>query len=127
MCAACTSGSDAPNLQPVITPTPIMTQIFTGVVPVGGSLSNNFPVTAGGPVNVTLTAAGPPSNIVMGLALGTPLGSTCQPNPTATTSTAAGIIPQLSGTLGQGAYCVEIADIGQATGPVTFSITITHP
>ena len=52
---------------------PLTSQTFTGTVDVGGSSSNTtFVVAQSGEVDVTVTALGPPSNIIMGLAIGIP-------------------------------------------------------
>ena len=53
---------------------------FGGTVPVLGSSVTNFTVAISGNVTVTLTAAGPPPNITMGMFVGNPAAtgsSTC--------------------------------------------------
>jgi len=103
------------------------TETFTGTVQTAGSDSHDFTVSQTGQVDVTLTAAGPPSTIVMGLGVGLPAGSTCAPFAGASTSAQAGATAQLSGTISPGVLCVEIRDIGNQTAPVAYTITITHP
>jgi hypothetical protein len=107
----------------------VTTENFTGVVQIGGTNVHNFTVTAPGTVSVTMTAAGPPATITMGLGVGNPnasgqciflTGGTTQAVASTTT-------PQLSGTLtASGAYCVAIGDIGNANGPISYSITVSH-
>jgi hypothetical protein len=107
----------------------VTTETFTGVVQPGSFKIHTFTVTTPGTVSVTMTAAGPPPTIQMGLGIGNPdasgnciflSGGTTQAAANATT-------PQLSGTLtASGAYCVEIADIGNAAGPITYSIAVSH-
>ena len=69
--AACggASGDNSTITAPTGT---LVTDTFTGTVPVGGLDFHNFTVTTGGTVNATLVAAGPPPTITMGFAIGTP-------------------------------------------------------
>jgi hypothetical protein len=79
-------------------------------------------------LDVTLTAAGPPSTIFMGLGIGTLSGSTCVFLSGATANVQAGTTPQLSGaSIAAGAYCVEVYDIGNEASPVTYALTVVHP
>jgi hypothetical protein len=66
-------NSDSSSNGGVTGPTvPLTSQTFTGTVDVGGSSSNTtFVVAQSGEVDVTVTALGPPSNVIMGLAIGT--------------------------------------------------------
>jgi len=124
--AACGGSSSSPSVLPAAT---VTTETFTGTVQIGGTNVHNFTVTAPGTVNVTMTAAGPPPTITMGLGVGNPnasgqciflTGGTTQAAASATT-------PQLSGTLSaSGSYCVAIGDIGNANGPIAYSITVSH-
>ena len=67
--AAC-GGASGDN-SAITAPTGTMvTDTFTGTVPVGGLDFHNFTVTTGGTVNATLVAAGPPPTITMGFAIG---------------------------------------------------------
>ena len=114
-----------------ITGTPV-TETFTGTVVVAGSDIHSFVVNVSGTVNVTLTAAGPPATIPMGLGVGSPTTSNgslaCSLLTGATTSTPAGTTPQLSGTLTAGPYCVAVFDNGSGvqTAPVTYTVTVFH-
>jgi len=108
----------------------VVTETFTGTVQIGGTNTHNFTVTTPGTVNITMTAAGPPPTITMGLGVGNPnaagqcifLSGGVRNDAVASAST-----PQLSGTLtASGAYCVAIGDIGNAAGPITYSITVSH-
>jgi hypothetical protein len=126
LAAACGGSSTSPSV--VTPPTTVTTETFTGVVPVGGLKIHTFTVTAPGTISVTMTAAGPPPTITMGLGLGNPDASgNCiliATNPSAIASTTT---PHLSGTLtSSGAYCVEIVDVGNAAGPITYSIAVSH-
>ena len=103
---ACT-GSSTP-VAATTTPTVARsTDTFSGTVPVRGSAFNNFTVVATGLVEVTLTAAGPPSTIAMGLGVGTQNGSSCAVVAGSPVNTPAGSAVQLSGILSAGALCVS--------------------
>jgi hypothetical protein len=123
--AACT-GSNSPTAT-VATPTaPTSTETFPGTVQVGGVSFSPFNVSQAGTVTVTLTAAGPPSTIWMGLGIGTPSATTCAVIQADSTITQAGATAQLSGTLTAGSYCVQVYDIGNQVAPVTYSVTVAH-
>jgi len=118
-------GSSTPNfVQP--TPTQI-TENFTGTVAVQGADVHNFTVTADSqPLTVTLTAAGPPTTIFMGIGVGTPSGATCALVTNGSTVAPAGTTAQISGTIAAGSYCLSIFDVGNQTGPITYAVTVTH-
>lgn len=107
--------------------TPRTTDTFTGVVPIAGSAFHSFTVSQTGQVDATLTSAGPPSTIVMGLTIGAAADSKCVGFAGASAIGPAGTAPQLSRTLSPGTDCVEVHDIGNETAPVTYTITVTHP
>jgi hypothetical protein len=125
--SACTSSE--PSTAPTITSTtttPAATETFTGTVPVAGRDFHSFNVLAG-PLTVTLTTAGPPATITMGLGIGAPTDTTCTLFSGGSTNTPAGTTAQLSGTINSaGPLCVEIYDIGNQSGPVAYSVTVIH-
>ena len=126
---ACTgNGSTGSNLVPtVITGTPV-TETFSGTVPVGVGNSDihTFTVTLSGDVAVTMTAAGPPPTISMGVGVGSMSGSTCSLLSGGSGTFQAGTSTQLSGIIAQGAYCVVVFDVGNASVPVSYTVTVTH-
>jgi len=126
---ACNSGSSTSSTLPPVAATPIYTtDTFTGTVQVGSSDVKSFTVTISGTVTVTLVAAGPPPTISMGLLIGTPAtagSSTCLALTGGTFTLAAGTTP-VTGTLTPAAYCVQIFDVGNQTGPVTYTLTVNH-
>lgn len=128
--AACITGSE--NGPMPVTPPPT-TESFMGTVQVGSSDSNVFNVLYAGQVSITLTAAGPPPTITMGLAVGQPAAAgspVCTPlgGTGASVQTAAGPNPQIQGTVqAAGIYCVKVSDIGQETAPITYAVTVIHP
>ncbi len=127
----CMSGGNNGNgLIPVPGTPPQKTEVFSGTVAVGGSSYFAFTVANVGDLSVTMTSAGPPSTVVMGIGLGLGTATTCQLQ--IAKNAAAGDAPQIaasqvpaSSSLGT-SYCVGIGDVGNATGPVTFSITVIH-
>jgi hypothetical protein len=123
--AACSGSDSAPSVTtPAATTT---TETFTGTVqPNFGVDFHPFTVAQTGTVSVTLTAAGPPATIFMGLGIGTPSASTCAVISTDSTIAPAGATAQLSGTVSAGSYCVQVYDVGNETAPVTYSVTVAH-
>ena len=75
---------------------------------------------------MTLTAAGPPATIYMGLGVGTPVSGACQLLSGGYTVTQAGTTAQLSGTINAGTFCVMVYDAGNMVAPVTYAVTVTH-
>jgi hypothetical protein len=103
------------------------TDNFSGTVPVAGSAFHSFRVTQTGTTEVTLTAAGPPSTIVMGVALGTVDDSGCTRLIGSSVNAPAGSMPQTAGLTTAGTLCVQIRDVGNQTAPVAYTVTVTHP
>lgn len=124
--AACdNSGSTTPTS---LTPTPtVTTEMFTGSVDVGGSDVHPFNVAlSGAPVNVILTAAGPPATIFMGLGVGSYSNTACTLLTGGSVVTPAGTAAQLSGTVLAGSYCVMVYDVGNQVAQITYGVTVTH-
>jgi hypothetical protein len=104
------------------------TDTYSGTVAVKSLDTHGIPVTQQGQVDVTLTVAGPPSTIVMGLGVGTlDASSNCVLVTGGTTTTAAGTSPQLSGIFTAGNICIQVRDIGNATAPVSYTVSVLHP
>ena len=96
------------------------------VVPQGSSFYS-FTVTTAGTVSVSLSSLmantiGPASTAVVRLGLGVPLGTGC--SVTSSVDTAAGLTTQLTVPVNPDVYCVNIADIGNLTAPMNFTIRI---
>ena len=119
-------GNDLPAVTATAPSPTTTTDTFQGAVPVGGVSVSPFTMAQTGAVAVTLTAAGPPPTIFMGLGVGNPSGSTCVLLSGGTTITQAGTTAQLSGTLTAGAYCVQVYDVGNQSAPVTYAVTVVH-
>jgi hypothetical protein len=120
--AACTSNNSTGPAEPS---GPLVTETFTGTIAPQGSAFHVFELSRVSNVYVVLMSAGPPANISMGLAVGTPGGRTgCAAIRTVTT--AAGTTAQLSGTADPGQYCIQIFDVGNVSAPVAYTIAVVH-
>ena len=112
---------------PTLPSTAPVTETFENQFGVQGSASRSFVVSETGTVSVTLTAAGPPSDVALGIGVGIPrsTGSGCSlsRSVTATAATA----PHLIVTAEPGTYCVHVFDVGALTGDVRFSVSVLHP
>jgi len=130
--SAC-SSSDSSSGSSFTLPTPVVTDTFSGTVDVGGFDFHSFTVGSTGTLSVTLTAAGPPPTIFMGLGVGTPVAATasapasCPLLANASLPTPAGTTAQLSGTIGPGTYCVSVYDVGNQTAQIAYTVTVSHP
>jgi hypothetical protein len=125
--AGCTNGGT--SLPASATPAaPVAsTETFTGTVNVAGNDFHPFTVTTSNlSLAVTLTEAGPPSTIFMGLGVGVYSGTTCTLISTGYLTTQAATTAQLSGTITAGAYCVMVFDVGNQSAPVTYTAVVTH-
>ncbi len=105
-----------------------VTDTFTGTVQPMSSDAHNFTVAAAGQVGITLTAAGPPPTIFMGLGIGTVSATdgSCVVAASLTATIQASPNP-LYATLGAGTYCVSVFDVGNQTAPVDYTVTVQHP
>ena len=124
---ACGGSSSSSSSSLTAPSTPPTSETFTGTVPVGGNDIHPFNILlSGGQVNITLTQAGPPSTIYMGLGIGTWTSPTCTLLTGGIANTPAAATAQLSGTTSAGSYCISVYDIGNQTADVTYSVTVTH-
>jgi hypothetical protein len=122
--AGCGSSSTPAAATPTVART---TDTFTGTVAVGGDDFHSFPISATGPIDVTLTAATPPSTIVMTISIGMPADGKCVALAGASSQTPPGSAPQLSGIATPGTLCVNVHDSGNESAPVGYTVTVTHP
>ena len=128
-CAAfggCDNTTTTPAPTPL--PLPLIKETFPGTLAPGASAFHSFTVVQAGEVDITLTAAGPPPTITMGLAVGVPNTTTgaCDLIPGASVNAQASQFSQLLGSASPGALCVKISDIGNQTGPITYTIVVEH-
>lgn len=121
---ACSNNPTTPT-----TPTGPSTEIFAGTLPVQGSGFFSFTVGTAGQVSITLasltaTKPGPALSSVMGLGVGSPLGTDC--SMTNSVAAAPALTAQLVNSLTPAIYCTRIYDLGNLTAPVNFTIRIVH-
>jgi hypothetical protein len=103
-------------------------ETFGGTLPVGGSRFYSFTVPKSGLITLTLVGLkqdGVDTTTQVLLSLGAPRGTDCP----AVEARVAGVdvVPQVVLQPDPGVYCARIADSGQLTGPVEFSINIVRP
>jgi hypothetical protein len=129
LAAGCGSTSGDSSLLPSAPSSAVqVNDNFLGSVAVGSSDIHSFAVTsAGQPVTITLTAAGPPATIFMGVGVGlTTTDGVCSFFSQASVVTQAGASPALSGTIAAGTYCVAVFDAGNQTASVDYALTVSH-
>jgi hypothetical protein len=136
--AACDNSSSTTS--PTTTPN-TTTYTLSGTVPaavngVPQASSNPFTVgQSGGTVSVTLTSAVETlpggilnPSVVMGIAVGSPSGSTCVlPAGSTVQLFSAGASSAISGTLNPGNYCIQVSDVTIQVGPVAYAVVVVSP
>jgi hypothetical protein len=110
------------------TPDPVITtDTFSGTLTVNGSQTHPVFTGATGPVTATITSLGEAPPAKVGFSLGTlSVAGVCTvvlKNDNAVATSA------LTGTVStlQGSLCVSIYDTGAMTGPLDYSLTVSHP
>jgi hypothetical protein len=108
----------------------ITTQVFQGVLPVGGSRFYSFTVTQGGTASFMLASISSPGSgvavqTVLGLGTGVPAGTGCAVSESITTS--ASLRSQFTRSLTPGIYCVNVWDVGNLASTVNFAVRFEHP
>lgn len=123
--AAC-SGVETPTSATATATSPVSVTYSTTFAPLGGA-ARLFTASRAGVVSVTLTAAGPPSTVALGLGVGIPRsdGGGCLLSQSVITP--AGPAAQLSTSVDAGDYCVKLFDGGTLTELVTVTVALTHP
>lgn len=125
--AGCSNSDDTSTTLPTAPSSPLVTENFSGTVQVGSNDSKPFTVTSDGfQITVDMTSAGPPATIAMGIGVGTFVGGTCQLSSGGFITAAAGSTPQLTGTIAAGQYCLMIYDVGNQSGPITYTVVVNH-
>ena|SRR5687767_9051548 len=117
----------------------VITEVLTGTVapPVDAVRQVAFKTytvgQGGGPVEITLSSAvltrpdgSVQATVQMGLGAGTPVNGACVVPAGAYVVATPGTTPHLVGNLPAGTYCVQVSDVTNQVGPVTFSVTVTH-
>jgi hypothetical protein len=111
------------------TPTPPVTETFSGTVNQNGATTHNFSTQSSGTVTATLSTLAPDSAAVIGLSLGTWNASTssCQLVITNDRATQGSVVS--GGVSSFGSLCVRVYDVGSITAaqPFAYEITVVHP
>jgi hypothetical protein len=136
--SALACGGDSSNSTLPTTPTNAVSDTLVGTVgaPINSTLqtaSNPFNSGAG-TVSVTLTSAVESmpdgtklANVVMGVGIGTPSGSSCTLTANAFTTAQPSSTVVLSGTVAAGTYCIQMSDVTNQLGPVSYAVVVNHP
>lgn len=137
--AGCSSSPTSPSTASTTSTATLVNDVFTGTVgqPVGGVMQssfNPFTVTTGNsPILVTLTSAVETfpdgsllPTVTMGLAIGNLASGVCTPIANAFTTAQGSSTAQLGGTIGAGAYCVQVSDVSNQLGPVAYAVAVSH-
>jgi hypothetical protein len=128
--SACATTTDptASSSTPAAPTTPVITENFSGTVAVGGHDFQTFTVTANNAnITLALTSVGPPATIAEGFGIGQPVAGSCQLLSNGFGTVNASTTPQLGPALiSNGTYCVMVYDVGNQTGPVTYTVVVTH-
>jgi hypothetical protein len=115
-------GDSTPPTTPDPPPDPT-TETFSGVLTVNGA--QTFPFASNpGSVTAIMAALEPDALAVIGMAIGTWSGTTCQ---IILANDAASANAVVTGAVNaQGTLCARVYDVGRITEPVTFSVTVQH-
>ena len=105
------------------TPGPVVTDTFTGTLDQGSSAVFSFTVATASSVTITLVSLAPQSTITTGIALGTPATTGCSVTGSQENVKVGAPLPT---TLNPGIYCLVFYDLGNLTGPNTFTLTVQH-
>jgi hypothetical protein len=136
--ASLACGGDSSDSTLPTTPTTGVSDTLVGTVaaPINGALQsavNTFSSQAG-TVGVTLTSAvetlpdgSKLANVVMGLGIGTPSGSSCTLMSNSFTTAQPSSTVVLSGTVAAGTYCIQLTDVTNQLGPVAYAVVVSHP
>ncbi len=128
--AACDTTDPTLTATTPSSPTNPTVENFNGNVAVGSADSHSFSILLnGGTLSVTLTSAGPPANVTVGLGVGTLSAGVCTPFQNTAVAVTASTTPQISGVANAGSYCVTVFDIGGTSalpGPISYSVSVSH-
>ena len=127
--AACGGSDNSTSAAPSVVVGP-QTELFEGTLARGGSAFYSFTVQDKGDTTVMLasvatsTAPGTSTNVVLGMGIGSPLGTDC----VVTTSVLGfpALQSPLVSNLTAGIYCVRVYDVGNLNSAVNFAIRIVH-
>ena len=124
-------GDDPTPTTPTTTSELRGTETFGATLNPGQSQFYSFTTISPGTTDITLVSLRPAGNAsatlspVVGLGLGTPQATDCALS--SATTTVPGLKTQVSVATNISTYCVKIADIGNLSGAVDYTIRVVHP
>lgn len=117
-------GCGSSNSTPTTPTSGHAVETFNGTLQPLGTNVHDFTIGITGEVTVTLTSAGPPPNITLGVGIGTPNGAVC--SLIQAQSVSAANIAQITGQADPGSYCISVYDTGTLTAPVNYTVVVSH-
>lgn len=104
------------------------TETFSGSFAQGGSVVHSFPVSAFGPITITVTSVGPLASMGIGVSLALWDGSNCGAALITNVNAKAGT-DALTGTVQATNYCIRVYDSGNVPPDwtVTYGVEVKHP
>jgi hypothetical protein len=124
-------GDDATTTTPTTTSELRGNETFGATLNPGQSQFYSFTTISPGTTEITLISIRPLGSVsttlspVVGLGLGTPQATDCALS--SATNTTPGLKAQVSVATNISTYCVKIADIGNLTSAVDYTIRVVHP
>jgi len=123
--AAGCDSTDSTTTTTTTSTTPVsVTEAFSGTVTKNGAATFNFAASASGTVTAAIKTISPDTTSIMGIALGTWNGVSCQVVVANDAATAA--VSITGATTAAGSLCVRIYDVGKLPATQTVEVTITH-
>jgi hypothetical protein len=110
---------------PTPTTTPTVTDTFAGTLSPSGAATYSFTTAVSGNITATLSSLAPNSALIVGLALGTWSGNSCQVVIAKDQATLNSYV--IGAASAAGILCVRIYDVGNVTDPSTYEIQVNHP
>jgi len=127
--ASACGGSNTTPTTPSVTVGPT-TELFESTLAPRGAAFFSFTVAQTGDTDVMLasvstsTAPAATTSVVVGLGVGTPIGSDC--STTKVMQATAALTSPLVVNMTPGIYCVRVFDLGNLTSTVNFAVRIVH-
>lgn len=128
---AASCGNSDTTTTPTTTTDTRSNETFGATLTAGQSQFYSFTTLTPGQTDITLVSLRPSGNVAVtlnptvGLGLGTPQGTDCALSNAVNTTP--GLKAQLSVATNVSTYCVKIADIGNLSGTVDYTIRVVHP
>lgn len=127
VCCATACSNDPFFTQPTDTSTPAteVTETFDGQLTINGAMAHPFAVGRVGAVTVRLIAVDP-TDVTIGLSLGTWNASLNSCQLIITNDAALGGATVVGSATVVGAFCVRVYDVGRLSQPILYSLSVTH-